>query len=456
MLEPGTGSVPLASCEWQLVTLGFSLASKRIIMEDGQQADSRAAEGWLPPSSTFSRCPQFSSRAHLVILHGKRPVLHKSTSLCDCDYHSVNTTLTMASTTASRSSTSDTIATAPDLDTAASSSASARRARKREQDRRCQRMLRERTKNRIAYLEGLLADFEREGSSAALHIMRKERDEAVEDRDRLVQALRTINRVIKTSVPSLTTLQIADVGDQQRIAAHKEKPLHKIARAGATRQDDINRGDEDEDDDNEDEEEADENGDEEHTLRPDGQSQVNMDCFRAPVASVMDNMVTHAWPAASLTSLCGLDNAATYLANPTLDPAIAPLFPSISPNAGACECSARPPPETTTTPHLWTLANDVLGEPIPWSHDISQMEDALAEDIPVRAVVEGWEAAARSVGGTLPQSWQQLRKIDEGLFFVCGTAERLAVLRTMHSLLVARADTTLERRTRLPDWYFAR
>lgn len=411
----------------------------------------------LPASSTFSRRPQFSSRVHhLVIPNGKRLVLHKSTSLCDCDYHSVNTTLTMASTTASHSSTSDTIATAPDLDTAASSSASARRARKREQDRRCQRMLRERTKNRIAYLEGLLADFEREGSSAALHILRKERDEAVEDRDRLVQALRTINRVVKTSVPSLTTLPVADAGDQQRIAAHEEKPLlHETARAGVGRPDDINRGDEDDDEDDN-EEEVDENRDEEGTLRPDGQPQVNTDCFRAPVASVMDNMVTHAWPAASLTSLCGLDNAATYPANPTLDPAIAPLFPSISPNAGACECSVRQPPENTTTLHLWTLANDVLGEPIPWSHDISQMEDALAEDIPVRAVAEGWEAAARSVGGTLPQSWQQLRKIDEGLFFVCGTTERLAVLRTMHSLLVARADTTLERRTRLPDWYFAR
>src|ERR1700712_1862829 len=76
------------------------------------------------------------------------------------------------------------------------SSTAARRAKKREQDRRCQRMARERTKNRIAQLEGIVADLKQQGTSKQEQALWKQRDELAAERDALAQTLRTIERVI--------------------------------------------------------------------------------------------------------------------------------------------------------------------------------------------------------------------------------------------------------------------
>ena len=51
---------------------------------------------------------------------------------------------------------------------------SSRRLKKREIDRRCQRQARERTKTRIAYLEGLVEDFRRQDSSGQLATLIRE------------------------------------------------------------------------------------------------------------------------------------------------------------------------------------------------------------------------------------------------------------------------------------------
>ena len=90
------------------------------------------------------------------------------------------------------------------------------------------------------------------------------------------------------------------------------------------------------------------------------------------------------------------------------------------------------------------------------SANYNKAEDDLEEDIPIRAVIQGWDAAARSAGGTLPPSWRKLRRIDEMLFSTCGKTERLAILQIMHSLLVYHVEPRPERRAKLPEWYLAR
>ncbi|KAH7014165.1 uncharacterized protein B0I36DRAFT_436248 [Microdochium trichocladiopsis] len=321
-----------------------------------------------------------------------------------------------------------------------STTAAARRAKKREQDRRCQRMLRERTKNRIAYLEGLLADFERQGTSATVQALRKERDEAVEDRDRLIQALRTINRVIKASHPSLAGTSAIDTS---RSAVADQQPPERTDAADSGDSNPVKAG-----------------AIPGPTLPASGTpdlSEVHADSeLPEPASNLTVNVLDPIWLAqafdeiSSATGGASIFTASSDTAQPTSS-AFVPTLPT-----DTCECSPRPSDQVIRPFNLWRFANDTLAEPIPWSNEISEVEDALAEDIPVRAVAESWDAAAQSVGGILPPSWQQLRKIDETLFSRCGDTERLAIMKTMHSLLVAHADTTLERRARLPDWYIAR
>lgn len=120
---------------------------------------------------------------------------------------------------------------------------------------------------------------------------------------------------------------------------------------------------------------------------------------------------------------------------------------------GTCECS--PTPESRQL-NLWRFANETLSGPVEWSPLISMREDTFEEDIPIRAMVEGWDAAERRAGGVLPQSWAKLRRIDEILFHICGKTERLAVLRTMHSLFRYHQEPSPTRHKSMPNWYLAR
>jgi hypothetical protein len=120
-----------------------------------------------------------------------------------------------------------------------------------------------------------------------------------------------------------------------------------------------------------------------------------------------------------------------------------------------CECLPEPVPNPRRL-SLWRFANEVLSEPADWSTNISMREDALEDDTPVRAMVEGWDAVERRAGGHLPPSWSKLRRIDETIFHTCAKTERLAILKVMHSLFRYHQEPSPDRRKSMPDWYLAR
>ena len=120
-----------------------------------------------------------------------------------------------------------------------------------------------------------------------------------------------------------------------------------------------------------------------------------------------------------------------------------------------CECCKEARDSLTGVPKsLWRYANNALLEPYKGNSPITPEEDLLAEDMPVRIVLEGWDAVDQQYG--LPVSWRFLRQIDEGLFAQCAPTERLAILRTMHLLLQYHRDPTPQRRAKLPPWFLAR
>jgi hypothetical protein len=100
----------------------------------------------------------------------------------------------------------------------------------------------------------------------------------------------------------------------------------------------------------------------------------------------------------------------------------------------------------------WLVASKVLSRQ-PKGCRLSELEDCLSEDIPIRAVLYGWGA----LGGIqeLSPFWRILRYLDE----VCwggydrDCVERLAVLRLSHLLMRFFSDRSDKRAADLPPFY---
>jgi hypothetical protein len=121
-----------------------------------------------------------------------------------------------------------------------------------------------------------------------------------------------------------------------------------------------------------------------------------------------------------------------------------------------CDCvsSAAPAGPPTASGSIWRTANEALSGPGLLSNHTLRYEDELSEDIPVRVVLEGWDAVERSQN--MPPLWRKLRRTDELQFSKCGKTERLAILRLMHTLLRYQAEPTAEQYAKLPPWYLSR
>lgn len=74
---------------------------------------------------------------------------------------------------------------------------SLRKAKKREADRKSQQAARERTKNRMAFLEALVLDFEQQDPTKNTKEHLRQLDEVRAERDSLEHALSSIERIIK-------------------------------------------------------------------------------------------------------------------------------------------------------------------------------------------------------------------------------------------------------------------
>lgn len=123
-----------------------------------------------------------------------------------------------------------------------------------------------------------------------------------------------------------------------------------------------------------------------------------------------------------------------------------------------CACNRsrprKPGKRSVWQGNYWMYTNEVLSERFNWIDDIQPATDALSDDIPVRALLEGWDVVAKR--GPLHPSWKILRRIDETLFSICPNTERLAIMRAMHTLLQFHTESTNERYARLPPWYMRR
>ncbi|RMZ76234.1 hypothetical protein DV738_g5077, partial [Chaetothyriales sp. CBS 135597] len=242
---------------------------------------------------------------------------------------------------------------------------SARRLKKREIDRRCQRQARERTKSRIAYLEGLVESLRQsDGDDRSVALLRRI-EETEKERDALAQALRDVQKAIGGYRPV-----------DEKVEPGNNSPLLKYIQQAPPDEPLQHRS--------------------VITNTPYSQSGNMSSAIPAPVTMPVGN----------------------HMDTPT----------------------GTPP---TTTASLASPASGITPE-----------EDMLAEDVPVRAILEGWDSVEQQIG--MPISWAALRNIEQRIFSNCAPVTRLAVLVMMHLLLRYHRDPSPARYSKIPPWYLPR
>jgi hypothetical protein len=299
-----------------------------------------------------------------------------------------------------------------------------RRQKKRELDRKCQRMARERTKARIAYLEGLVEDFRQQDVSGRVASLMKQLQDTVKERDELAKTLKLIENSIRShgrlgnGEPELKL----EEQDKSEIPAIKSMGKGKLRTASVA----FDPGsmppplvpiDE--------------------TLGSSSEEEMTVDIAPENLPDPVDE---------------GIDLKSDFM--PYIGDNEDPIYP---PSKNSCDCCrAKSMPSFGAPINMWRFANETLAKRETYDDDVMELEDTFSDDIPVRALIEGWDAVEMRLGGILPPMWQRLRKIDEIIFGTCANTERLACMRVMHLLLKYHAQPTAERKKALPPWYLKR
>lgn len=105
-----------------------------------------------------------------------------------------------------------------------------------------------------------------------------------------------------------------------------------------------------------------------------------------------------------------------------------------------------PHPMPDCSPSIWTyLSRSVTSGPK--GAALARLEDVLSEDVPIRALLHGWDALGR-----LSPFWRIIRQLDDSGLFRIGAVERFAIFRLMHLNLRYASEPTPERAATRPSF----
>ncbi|CAK7204868.1 hypothetical protein SEUCBS139899_007630 [Sporothrix eucalyptigena] len=119
-----------------------------------------------------------------------------------------------------------------------------------------------------------------------------------------------------------------------------------------------------------------------------------------------------------------------------------------------CHCIDDTPSASRTSRNIWRSVNCTLTKRQQHTPSSKISDILLDEDVPVRAVVQGWHAVEQA--GLLSAAWKKLRAVDELCFATCDQVVRLAVLATMYIFLRWDTDPTPQNLQAMPKWYLQR
>ncbi|KIY02292.1 uncharacterized protein Z520_02430 [Fonsecaea multimorphosa CBS 102226] len=332
---------------------------------------------------------------------------------------------------------------------------SSRRLKKREIDRRCQRQARERTKSRIAYLEGLVEEFRRQDSSGQVATLLKQLKEVESERDLMAKTLKDIQKAMQTHKPLNKPMVEEEVDDKSSVLmarmAYDEASVERRSSVTPLRDDAPLAFQQPEAVEIQQSGTSPARNFELATFSPTPSLPLQcQDLLFAPEVVPLQSDGTHS-PSQVMVQAKGVKEQEPN-----------PMPSSWNDNWAvprhSCSCHSchdrKPGRRSVWRGNYWAYANEVLSERFDWNDEVAPESDDLCDDVPIRALIEGWDAVAKRA--PLHPSWKILRRIDETLFAMCPNTERLAIMRAMHTLLQFHTSSTFDRYARLPPWYMRR
>ncbi|KAG5767734.1 hypothetical protein H9Q72_004498 [Fusarium xylarioides] len=302
---------------------------------------------------------------------------------------------------------------------AQSPSTDSQRLKKRESDRKAQRVSRERTKSRIAYLEDLVQKLSSGDDHDKTLSLMAQLSEVTKQRDSLVRFLDT------TSLSF--TRRLSEAKKWESRAVSQEEPQEQ-------------------------------------------QPSVSDSSYREASVLLPDLLETP--PAGNGLSIFSPDCTGTLQGDTALDGSqtcmdLDSVIYSAShgnrvddktpATSSPCDCTSsetrRLSDGSTVSRNIWQAGNQVLkSPPVRLSSSMLELEYEASEDVPVRVVLYGWDHLEQS--GRMTPLWRRIRHLDEICFSACGQVERLAVIHMVHRYMRAYADpTSANISTILPRWY---
>ena len=305
-----------------------------------------------------------------------------------------------------------------------------RKARKRELDRRAQCAARERTRNRIADLEATIEAMKAEESGVRAAQLMEELTRARQERDELANTLRLIRELTERRIGPL---DINSSGTSPQLRSDSTQSPYQPVTADGTAAEAIST-----------------------TLSIDlASASINTSDIEHPssffTSHATEQPDSQAAPILHTDWSDGLPMDLTLMcASPETDELILPEPLTI------CDCLYLPaPPGTLETRNraetsIWRTANRILTIEEPFTENMLRLEDDTCEDLPIRAILQGWDSLDTR---KLPLLWQKLHQIDLLQFRDCNNVERLAIFIIMHRMLRQRADASVKSWSKnIPLW----
>ncbi|KAF4817339.1 hypothetical protein CGCSCA5_v005835 [Colletotrichum siamense] len=313
-----------------------------------------------------------------------------------------------------------------------SATVSSSRLKKREADRKAQRIAREKTKNRIAHLEGLVAELSRKEDNATTVALMTQLARVTEQRNRLMSCMEGASASFVRHLAEVKESEDGKGGGVggDGVSLLEPSSMEYLSTPAAvpvptTPQDHIDER-------------------QPHHLEKDVHSLVE--------ASALD--VSNFWIDESFPVDLPTAPSLPKLQSPAPPPA-APSTIKV-PVKSECSCTStsrtrRLSDGSLVSHNCWKAGNEILKEPFPLTKAMLELEYQVSEDIPVHAVLHGWDSLSQT--GRMTPLWRKVRQLDELCFAGCGPPERLAVLFMIHLLMRAYTDPTPAKSEVVPRWY---
>ncbi|OAP58539.1 hypothetical protein AYL99_07629 [Fonsecaea erecta] len=318
-----------------------------------------------------------------------------------------------------------------------------RRDKKRVADRHCQRQARARTKNKIAELESLVAHLTSQSGNEVCRELREQLESARTEIRSLKRKLATISSLAQVNVDEVSEEQTDDVAEKER--TNFSSPLAPLNPSKPS-----------------------------PAVMDELQAETNSDAGRqrrAPVCNIhgeaeygfpLDDSLNLNFsdalfdeqtfnPMGLGPSPLEMDEMAGPHSSHTVTATATTSIPLSFPESGSsCTCAHHTQPHKQA--NMWAFVSETLMD---WkTHNWPKIRNnQSADDIAVRAVIEGWDEPSLS---NLSASWRILREVDQKVWSQSRTIDRLAVLCIMNLLLQCHLNPSPENLLRLPAWYRAR